>query len=139
MTDLHAQLLPSLSPPRSLRLGTLRDNEIERLRNRITELEGLLGMAPILPWRIKGHGIGPRCYQMLGLLLKRNGVVTRDFAFSALYGNNSDINPRVIDQHIHRLNKRLKVFSIKIMTEPFIGYYLLDADRLKLREMGWGG
>ena len=99
------------------------------------ELERLLGMSIILPWRMKGHGIGPRCYSMLGLLLRRKGVVTRDFACRALYGGESDVNPSVIDQHVHRLNKRLKVFGVKIQTEPVTGYYLLDTDRQKLIKM----
>lgn len=113
-------------PPPSSPLSPKRDLEAELVaaHDRIAELETLLGLRiePIPLFGIKKTG-----WKLLGVFLKRN-LVTREFLFDALYGGLSEQEQpntiRVIDQHVCRLNSKLKPFNVKIKSQVGIGYFL---------------
>lgn len=98
--------------------------ECEKLRERIAELEDLLGMAPppVYPFR----WIGDVPMRLLGLIIRR-GAVTREFAFRAIYGglpeSDQPKDDHVIDAHVCRLNKHLRPLGAEI--ESRYGQYLV--------------
>jgi two-component system cell cycle response regulator CtrA len=109
---------------------TLRDDyvaavesENEQLRERIAELEGLLGMTfpypPIL-------GLTGSEGRMLGFLLSRD-CVTRDALMVCLYGHrpaSDETEIKIVDVFICNLRKKLKPFGIDIKTQWGTGYYM---------------
>lgn len=112
------------------------DTEIERLKDRIEELERLLGMrlrAPRIP------GLNESQWQLLGLLL-RGGVIEREYAFIALYGDRHEAeqptNLRMVDVNVSRINRVLmKRYGIRISTEPRTGYYIDERSRQILNDL----
>ena len=71
-------------------------SELERLQNRVCELEELLGLH--LERRLPGFS--DLAWQLLGLLLKHR-IVPREFAHRALYGGRPEVDqpatPRASD------------------------------------------
>ena len=100
------------------------DPEIARLRDRIEELESILG-ARTEHRRLTG--ISEIQWRLLGVLMKREGVVSREAAFQVVYGDRQEAdqpNMRMIDTHICRINKRLARFGARIQSESGSGYYM---------------
>jgi len=109
-------------------------SKLERLQDRIYELEELLGLH--LERRLDGFSeLG---WQLLGLLLKHR-IMPREFAHRALYGGRPEADqpstPRAIDQHLCRLKKRLRKHGISVMSEAGTGYYLDKANKERLAEL----
>jgi hypothetical protein len=104
-------------------------SELQRLRDRVEELEELLGLTPPVRYNLNITDLGMR---LLGLLLKRP-LVVREFAFRALYGGKAESdqpkNLRIIDVIVHRLNMALRSYGVKIQTEYLRGYYLSEGDK----------
>jgi DNA-binding response OmpR family regulator len=100
------------------------DPEIAHLRDRIEELESILGA------RTKHRrltGISEIQWRLLGVLMKRQGVVSREVAFQVVYGDRQESDQpgmRMIDTHICRINKRLAKFGVRIQNEAGTGYYM---------------
>jgi DNA-binding response OmpR family regulator len=94
--------------------------ETARLRDRIEELERLLGMRPVLP-RI--WGLTAREADVLGILLRRQ-VMSQTQLFEAIWGGDSDRETKNVEVAICKLRAKLRPHGITIRTEHGVGYYL---------------
>ena len=114
-----------------------RMSEVEALKDRIRELEWLLGLRRQWPKpRLKGiRVIG---WQMIGLLL-RWPLVTHDVAFRAIYGGRPEAdqpkNVHIITTVIHRLRIALRPYDIIIEGQYGSGYYLDAKNKQRLAEL----
>jgi len=110
----------------------------DELRQRVEELEELLGQRITWPSLPRVRRIE---WRLLGLLLRRRGVVTRESAFTVLYGDRmaeeQPSNLHIIDTHVSRLNagRALRDLGVRVQTDRANGgYYLRQADRLALEK-----
>lgn len=112
-------------------------NLIERLQDRVEELENLLGLNLPLP---RPLNLSRHEWDLLCVLRNVKGrVVTRDFAFQIIYGGLSEGEQpkevKIIDQIVCRANRKLKDHQIHIRAEPKVGYYLDKWSRQRLEEL----
>ena len=108
-------------------------DEMQCLRDRVEELENLLGLRIEPPRAIPGvRGIG---WKLIGLLL-RHPMVGREFAFRALYGDRPEIDQpldlRIIDINICRLRVALRPYKVAIQCEIGTGYFLDEKNKTRL-------
>lgn len=133
MTALNVHGSPSYSHLRSCSCGC--SSEVQRLRDRVEELEDLIGLRVVGP---RVAGLSDMEWRMAGLLLKRP-LVSREFAFRAIYGNRPEAEQpkdiRMIDQNVCRVKRRLKAFGITVKNASNEGYYLDAESRTKLKEL----
>ncbi len=94
--------------------------ETARLRDRIEELERLLGMREVLPhpW-----GLTRREAAVLGLLLKRQ-VMSVTQLFEAIWGGDSDCETKIVEVVVCKLRAKLRPHGIAIRTEYGAGYFI---------------
>lgn len=110
------------------------EQENDMLRERIDQLEALLGMRTLAPIEF---GLTPNEARAFGVLLARD-VATKDAIMSALYGGKADIDqaePKIVDVFICKTRKKLKPFNIEIKTSWGSGYYLDAATKARVRAM----
>lgn len=95
-------------------------HETARLRDRVEELERLLGMRPVLPrlWRLTG-----REAEVLGILLRRK-VMTHAQLFEAIWGGDSDRDVKIVEVMVCKLRAKLRLHGIEIRTEHGVGYFV---------------
>ena len=95
-------------------------SETARLRDRVEELERLLGMHPVLPrlWRLTG-----READVLGILLRRQ-VMTHTQLFEAIWGGDSDRSIKIVEVVVCKLRAKLRPHGIAIRTEHGVGYFI---------------
>lgn len=108
-------------------------DELQRLRDRVAELEGLLGIAD--GFELQRLGLSPTESMVCGMLLKR-AVVSHEAIFTALYGDRSECdqpNFNMVTTLISLLRRRLKVFNVGIRNERSRGYYILESHKALLR------
>lgn len=114
-------------------------SEIQRLRDRIEQLEEMLGINPSTMTKISlSLGVTKSQAKMLGILMKRE-VVSWDAMHFALYGDRpeadqpeSEANLR---KHIIHLRRRLEPTGIKVDAVYGLGWKLANEHKAKLREM----
>lgn len=94
--------------------------ETARLRDRIEELERLLGMHPVLP-RI--WGLTTREADVFGILLRRQ-VVSQTQLFEAIWGGDSDRETKIVEVVVCKLRAKLRPHGIAIRTEHGVGYFI---------------
>ncbi|MCA0366790.1 MAG: winged helix-turn-helix domain-containing protein [Proteobacteria bacterium] len=104
---------------------------IERLEDRVLELEEALGVLvlPPLEWGLtKNEG------RLLGVLLERE-IVTKDTAMAALYRDRGDREPevKIVDVFICKARKKLKPFGVSIETRWGVGYSMSPASKAAAR------
>jgi hypothetical protein len=112
------------------------DNEVKQLKDRIAELEELLGLQLEFP-KIKIKGIRKIGWPILGVLLK-HPLATNEFIFRAVYGNRLEAdqpNILVIATHMSRLNKALRQHGVRIENQYGEGYFLNDENKRRLNEL----
>ena len=113
-------------------------SEIDRLRDRIEELELILGADRSLSNRIRGAlGVTRDQAKMLGLLISRN-VVTHEAMYTVVYGARPDCDqpePKILDIQICKLRRRLQLNAIAIKTEWGEGWSMSLQDRAKVRRL----
>jgi hypothetical protein len=103
--------------------------EIERLQDRIEELESLLGLSFIIAPKLALSGM--EC-KILGMLIKQP-LMTRSMALSAMYGYDVDNHhDGCVDVPLHKVRKKLHKFGIKITTRQGDGWFLSSEARAKL-------
>jgi len=110
-------------------------SEIQRLRDRVEELEELLGIGrdDLAQYRdalkVKGSKL-----KILGALMKRNVTISRAALLTMLQGARpGDISDeRLIDVHVCTLRKRLPT-GVTIRTDWGVGYYMDRASKDALR------
>jgi DNA-binding response OmpR family regulator len=106
--------------------------EAEALRDRIEELEGLLGLNLMVPGDLK---LSPILRKLLGLLLKGR-IISREFIFTALYAGRPESNwpdEQVITVQISKLRGRLKPHGIEITTHWGTGFSMSPEDIAKAK------
>lgn len=110
-------------------------SELERLRDRVTELEELLGLADNEIYAMLGL---PKLQRsLLGLLMKRP-LVSRDTAFAAIYGDRPEASQpeiKILDVHLSHLRGRLRGLGVTITTRWGEGWYLVLEEKAKLRSL----
>jgi hypothetical protein len=112
-------------------------NELQLLRDRVEELEELLGMGPSVNAKIVALGFTRAEASVLGLLLKREGCVSRDFLWTALYGSRAEgdqPHDRLVDVWIMKCRRKLKRFKVEIVTVWGSGWLISKDDKSRLRE-----
>lgn len=131
---------------RSLRHWTSRGltadplSEEQRLRDRVEELEGILGVgkSDVMAYR-RVLRITPDQAKILGMLAKRTETVTKTSIFTVLYGARPDCDQpgdvRIIDVEVCKLRKSLRLKGICLRTDWGAGYSMSQADKAKLRSL----
>jgi hypothetical protein len=113
-------------------------DELQLLRDRIDELEQILGVDLSLTSRLRGAlGITRDQARMLGLLLNRN-MVTHDAMFTVLYGDRPDCDqpqPKVMDVQLCKLRKVTSLHGIDIKTLVGEGWQMPMAEKAKVRAL----
>jgi two-component system cell cycle response regulator CtrA len=105
--------------------------EIEWLRYRIEELEGLLGVGMAFPPELELSATEQR---LAGLLLKRESV-SRDCAVTAMYVGRPDCDRpdnKLIDVFIYKIRHKLSPRGIKIRNKWGLGYYMPADSKARL-------
>ena len=95
-------------------------SETVRLRDRVEELERLLGMRPVLP---RMWGLTGREADVLGILLRRQ-VMTHAQLFEAIWGGDSECNSKIVEVVVSKLRAKLRPHGIAIRTEYGVGYFI---------------
>lgn len=105
--------------------------EVERLRDRVEELERLLGLHEAFPrpWRLTKQQS-----QTFGLLLRRP-TVSRDQFIEALHGGESARCERLFDVIVSRLRLKLGPLGIEIKAEHGVGYFIPPASKRLARAL----
>jgi DNA-binding winged helix-turn-helix (wHTH) protein len=95
-------------------------SETARLRDRVEELERLIGMRPLLPrlWRLTR-----RESDVLGILLRRQ-VMTHTQLFEAIWGGDSERSIKIVEVVVCKLRAKLRPHGIEIRTEHGVGYFV---------------
>jgi two-component system cell cycle response regulator CtrA len=94
--------------------------ETVRLRDRIEELERLIGLRTVPP---RLWGLTQREAQVLGLLLRRQ-VMTHAQLFEAIWGGDSERNIKIVEVVVCKLRAKLRPHGIAIRTEYGAGYFI---------------
>ena len=106
--------------------------KISDLEERNRELEELLGLTNSAP---RPEGISEQAWKMAGLLAKHR-LVTREFAFRAIYGSRPESDQpatiQIIDQVVCRLRRFLVGTDIVIKCEARAGYYADTENRKRI-------
>jgi DNA-binding winged helix-turn-helix (wHTH) protein len=102
-----------------------------RLRDRIEELERLIGMrmVPPRPW-----GLTRREADVLGILLRRQ-VMTHTQLFEAIWGGDSERNIKIVEVVVCKLRTKLRPHGIAIRTEYGLGYFIPPASKATARAL----
>jgi DNA-binding response OmpR family regulator len=81
----------------------------------------------------------PRMRQVLGVLVRRRGLVSRDqiiLVLEAFRVQRDELDPKNVDVYVCQLRKILTPHGIEIETQWGIGWRLLEPGRQKL--LNWG-
>lgn len=116
--------------------------EIERLRDRVAELEEALGLTAeiprdIVPLEIRGvHRVGsPGIRRFIAMLLARP-FGNREAIYNAFYGALPEVDQpghRILDVYSSAARKVLKAHGIELQTIRHQGWFIDTADKTKLR------
>jgi len=118
-----------------------KHNEIQRLRDRIEELEAILGMAEdhvTVIMRVTGLPYYPSC--ILGILHRRNTVFSKEVIGQLVYGYRPECDQpehviKIIEVFVHTIRKKIAPLGLSIRTVFQQGYTMDDADRRRLTAM----
>ena len=116
----------------------LEMKELNRLRNRVAELENLLGVEWKCPpqWRRQGGNL--RQWHILGLLIKRT-LVTRSTILISVQADqrlrDRYVDERMADVYICGLRKILRTHGIEINTVPTEGWFLDAQNKPKAKAL----
>jgi hypothetical protein len=122
----------------TLRAKASDANELHRLRDRVEELEQLLGIvAEDVVDRFIALGISPGEKRILNVLFTWK-LVRREKLYTLLYGNRPECDQpdvRTIDVQICRLRKYLSAFNIAIGTQRDAGWFITEENKEKLKNL----
>jgi hypothetical protein len=106
--------------------------ELEQLRNRVEQLEIVLGIDAPRSARLRlAFGIQPGQAEVLGMLLNRTAVA-KEAIYSLLYGLRPECDQPVwksVDVVVHKLRRALAVHGIRIETLQGVGYGMTAANK----------
>jgi hypothetical protein len=114
-------------------------SETEHLRNRVIELEALLGVGnDDVSQLLRILDATPQQCEIVGFMLRR-AVATRDALLTILFGNRPECDhpePKLIDVQMVKVKRALDKVGIKVQTEwGYGGWALARADKAKLKGM----
>ena len=113
-------------------------DENQRLRDRVEELEMLLGKDTSLASKLcAAYQIEPEMADVLALIFNRN-FVSHQSMFTVLFGARPDCDqpdPRVMDVQICKLRRKLRPYGITIKTQWGQGWSMPVASKDRLRAM----
>ncbi len=110
---------------------TIASPETERLRDRVEELERLIGMRAVLP---RPWGLTRREADVFGILLKRQ-VMSRTQLFEAIWGGDSERESKIVDVIVSRLRAKLRPHGIAIRNEHGVGYFIAPDTKAMARAL----
>jgi DNA-binding response OmpR family regulator len=94
--------------------------ETARLRDRVEELERLIGLRTLPP---RLWGLTRREADVLGILLRRQ-VMTHAQLFEAIWGGDSERDIKIVEVVVCKLRAKLRPHGIAIHTEYGVGYFI---------------
>jgi DNA-binding response OmpR family regulator len=103
---------------------------VEDLRDRVEELETLLGLKVSFAKQFRFTRTEQK---FVGILLRRK-VASRDAFFTAIYGGLSDRSEGVIEVNISNIRRKLEPYGLTVRNRWGVGYYLDDKAREVLME-----
>ena len=110
--------------------------QCQKLQLRVEELEYALGRSDDgAPWNFPVH-LRPLCWQILTLLLRTDGVVSRERIFNSLYADRPECDQpeiKIVDVHVHLLRRALSSLCVEVKTAWGRGYYLSLESRRRVR------
>jgi hypothetical protein len=113
-------------------------DELQRLRDRIDELEQVLGVDRTLTNRLRGAlGISRDQARMLGVLIGRN-VVTHEAMYTVMYGARPECDQpslKIMDVQLCKLRGRLKPHGITFRTLWGEGWQMPMEEKAKVRAL----
>lgn len=113
-------------------------SELQRLRDRVEELEHLLGIEQTFTGHLRViFNLSEEQARVLGVLLSKP-MATEDVLYAALYGDRPECDQpgaeATIRKHIHFLRKRLKPHSIEIANVWGHGWCLSEDHKRIVKE-----
>ena len=118
----------------SLRYFAGKANELQALRDRVAELEELLG---ITGGDFNKLPIPPQQKSILNLLYRANGkLCSREHIYVAIFGMRPDCDQpheKIIDTQLCRLRGYLRPHEIAISSVWGVGWFIDEDNRAKLR------
>ena len=113
-------------------------SEVQRLRDRVEELERILGIDQEMVNRIRvGISVTPDQAKMLGLLITRT-IVTHDAMFTAVHGDKPECDqptPKVMEVQLSQLRRRLKPYGVAVVNAWKSGWFLTATDKARVRQL----
>jgi DNA-binding response OmpR family regulator len=105
-------------------------SELQRLRNRVEELELILGMGQDDISLIRQvTGLTPTQATLVSILYRRRVTLTKEMLHQAIYGGMAECDQpqvRVLDSLIHQVRKSLRPFGVNISTVYGGGGFSMD-------------
>lgn len=114
--------------------------EVEQLRDRVAELEQLLGIGEDHLIQIRQViKATPTVCKLIGMLRKARSVMSREHLFIAIYGDRNEADQptdlKIIDVFVSKARAALEPHGIEITTTWGAGYALRPDGKQKLGEM----
>ena len=111
--------------------------EIQAMRDRIEELEDLIGVSIKDP-NFHRWGLSPKKTAVLGVLY-RGKITSRESIFGAMYGGRSECDQpddfRIVDVYLSKVRVFLKPLDISIQNNWGVGWWITDESKAKLRHL----
>ena len=112
-------------------------DEVVRLRDRVAELEELVGTAEAVTDKYASLGLSKKARQCLGFVVKRS-VAPRESMYAALYGSRLECDSPeigVLNVWMSKVRKALRPHGIEIKKVHGVGWSMSAADKAKLALM----
>lgn len=113
-------------------------SELQKLRDRVEQLEAILGIHETITERLRvAFGITPYGAKILGMLMARR-FASNEAIYAMLYGARPECDlpsTSPIKVHVHKLRLRLREFGIEIATLVGDGYSIKPECRQKVHEI----
>lgn len=106
-------------------------SELEQLRDRVEQLEGVIGLSLHLP---NALNLTPLKSRIVGILMNRE-IVSRDMFLDTIYGDKPEPDPKTIEVHITQIRRKLSPHGIDIKNHYGVGWYLSAPDKAKLKTL----
>lgn len=110
---------------------------VQRLRDRVEQLEGVLGVGKPQTERLREiFGLEPERSVMLGMIYARE-FVTRDGCYTVLYEGRPECDwpaEKVLDGHLCAIRKSLRQYGAQVVTKSGSGWHMPPASKAIIRE-----
>lgn len=125
----------SMQPIENLRHFAGKANELQALRDRVQELEELLGVSKEQRDMMFSLKLSPQQTAFLGLIY-RGDLVRRDAAYAVIYGARPECDrpdDKILDVQLSRIRARLRPKGITIETQWGVGWFMTPKNKAILR------